>query len=102
MMSIVACCHSVKLATRGFRCCDQDVMVVPGAAFTKRTILLRSENPSGKCAKLHTVVASNNRDHALRSLYYCLFAPHITWVLFFARLLFVVNRTFNVTVRERL
>jgi len=29
------------------------------------------------CAKLHTVAASNNRDHPTRSLYYCLFAPHI-------------------------
>jgi len=39
--------------------------------------LLRSESPSGKCAKLHTVAASNNRDHASCSLCYCLFAPHI-------------------------
>ena len=31
----------------------------------------------GKCAKLHTVAASNNRDHAPQSIYYCLFAPHI-------------------------
>ena len=41
------------------------------------TILLRSESPSGKCAKLHTVAASNNKDHLTRSLYYYLFAPHI-------------------------
>ena len=40
------------------------------------TILLQSEIPSGMCAKLHTVAASNNRDHSTRSLYYCLFAPH--------------------------
>ena len=32
-------------------------------------VLLRSESPSGKCAKLHTVAASNNRDHAPRSLF---------------------------------
>jgi len=37
-------------------------------------ILLRLESPSGKCAKLHTVAANNNRDHMPRSLYYCLFA----------------------------
>ena len=37
--------------------------------------LLRSEIPSGMCAKLCTVAASNNRDHPTRSLYYCLFAP---------------------------
>jgi len=28
-------------------------------------ILLQSESPSGKGAKLHTVAASNNRDHTL-------------------------------------
>jgi len=41
------------------------------------TILLRSEIPSGICAKLRTVAASNNRVHTPRSLYYCLFAPRI-------------------------
>ena len=41
------------------------------------TILLRSESLNGKCVKLHTVAASNNRDYLMRSLYYCLFAPHI-------------------------
>ena len=40
-------------------------------------LVLRSESSRGKCAKLHTVTASNNRDHAMRSLYYCLFTPHI-------------------------
>ena len=40
------------------------------------TILLRSESLSGICAKLHTVPASNNRDHAPQSLYYCLFVAH--------------------------
>ena len=39
-------------------------------------LLLRSEIPSGMCAELRTVAASNNRDHPTRSLYYCLFAPH--------------------------
>jgi len=39
-------------------------------------LLLRSESPSGMCAKLRTVAASNNRDHPARSLSYCLFAPH--------------------------
>jgi len=36
----------------------------------------RSESPSGKCAKLTTLTARNNRDHAPRSLYCCLFALH--------------------------
>ena len=42
----------------------------------KAVLLLRSEIPSGMCAKLRTVAASNSRDHPTRSLYYCLFAPH--------------------------
>jgi len=29
------------------------------------------------CTKLRTVAASNNRVHPTKSLYYCLFAPHI-------------------------
>ena len=41
------------------------------------TILLRSEIPSGMCAKLRTVAASNNRDHARNLSYYCLLALHI-------------------------
>jgi len=65
--------------------------------------VLRSGSPSGMCAKLHTAAASNNRDHAPRSLYYCLFAPHIyIWVLLFAHIPFVVNWTFNATLTERL
>jgi len=46
--------------------------------------MLRSEIPSGMCAKLHTVAASYNRVHASQSLYYdyyCLFAPHIYGVV---------------------
>ena len=40
------------------------------------TILLRLESLNGKYTKLHTVAASNNRDHVTRSLYYYLFLPH--------------------------
>jgi len=39
--------------------------------------VLRSESPSGKCAKPHIEAASNNRDYMPQSLYYCLFAPHV-------------------------
>ena len=39
------------------------------------------ESQSGMCAKLRTVAASNNRDHAPQSLYYCLFAPHVCGVV---------------------
>jgi len=30
-----------------------------------------------KASQLHTVGACNNKDHPMRSLYHCLFAPHI-------------------------
>ena len=36
-------------------------------------LLLRSQSPSGICAKLRTVAASNNRVHAPQSFYYCLY-----------------------------
>ena len=65
-------------------------------------ILLRSEIPSGMCAKLRTVAASNNRVHMPWSLHYCLFAPHICMVLFFTHIQFVVNHTINATPLERL
>ena len=41
------------------------------------TILLWLERPSRRWAKLHTVAASNNRDHMPWSLYCCLFVPLI-------------------------
>ena len=59
--------------------------------------MLRSEMPSGMCAKLRTVAASNNRVHTPRSLCYCLFTPHICMVLFFTHILLVVNHTINAT-----
>jgi len=65
-------------------------------------VLLRLEIPSGMCAKLRTVAASNNRVHMPWSLYYCLFAPHICMVLFFTHIPFVVNHTINATPPKRL
>ena len=41
------------------------------------TILLRSKIPSGVCAKLRTVAANNNSDHARNLSYYCLLATRI-------------------------
>ena len=52
--------------------------------FQKKLVMLRSEIASGMCAMLRTVAASNNRDHPMRSLYYCLFAPH-TYIFFSLR-----------------
>ena len=53
------------------------------------------------CAKLHTVAASNNRDHPTRSLYYSLFGPH-TYIFVLHHIPFMVNHTINATPPERL
>jgi len=65
------------------------------------TILLRSQIPSGIFAKLRTVAASNNRDHARNLSYYCVLAAYIM-VLFFTHIAFVVNHTIIATPPERL
>jgi len=58
--------------------------------------------PERQGRKLHTVAVSNNRDHPTRSLFYCMFAPHIyCLLLFFAHIPFVVNRAFSATPAER-
>ena len=58
---------------------------------------------NGKSTKLHTVTASNNRDHMSCSFYFSLCGPHIyIWVLFFTHITFVINRTCNTTLTERL
>jgi len=57
------------------------------------SVMLRSESPSSKREKLHTVAASNNRTHTPCSLYYCLFVS--IWLLFFAHIPFVVHHEFN-------
>jgi len=41
--------------------------------------MLQSEIPSGMCAKLRTVAASNKWDHARNLSYYCLLTLHIWW-----------------------
>ena len=94
----------------------------------KEGMLLLSEIPSGMCAKLHTMAASNNRDHPSRSLSLSLLAStincspdsqallevthqdhsviacscHIHVFLLFAHIPFMVNHTINATPPERL
>ena len=46
-------------------------------SLSENLLVLRSEIPSGMCAKLRTAAASNNRDHARNLSYYCLPAPRI-------------------------
>jgi len=64
-------------------------------------VLLRLEIPSGMCAKLRTMAASNNRDHVRNLLLLLAHATYIM-VLFFTHILFVVNHTINATPLERL
>ena len=64
--------------------------------------MLWSEIPSGICARLRTVAASNNRVIMACELCCCLFVPHICMVLFFTHIPFVVNHTINATPPERL
>jgi len=64
--------------------------------------LLRSEIPSGMCAKLRTVAASNNRDHAPQTLLLLLACATYIMVLFFTHIPFVVNHRINATPPERL
>jgi len=65
-------------------------------------LLLRSEIPSGICAKLRTVAASNNRDHASQSLLLLLARLTYIMALLFAHIPYVVNHTINATPPERL
>ena len=95
LSTLVAPCSSTKIPiiVLGFAILWQSYLI---------KVLLRSEIPSGICAKLRTVAASNNRVHMPWSLYYCLFVPHICMVLFFTHIPFMVNHTFNATLPERL
>ena len=63
---------------------------------------LRSEISSGICTKLHTMAASNNKDHASQSLLLLLARATYIMVLLLAFIPFVVNHTFNATPPESL
>jgi len=54
------------------------------------------------CAKLRTVAASNNRDHASQSILLLLARTTYMMVLFFTHIPLVVNHTINATPPERL
>ena len=64
-------CYSGSMANSG------RLPITPHSHPGHSTTLLRLENPSSKCAELHTVAASNNKDYTLCSFYLCLFVPHI-------------------------
>jgi len=101
-------------------------LIVRSQPANKLFLLLRSEIPSGMCAKLRTVAVSNNRDHArnlsfrtlvvafnrshvnvgrattLQSLLLLLARASYIMVLFFTHIPFMVNHTINATPPERL
>jgi len=88
-------------------CCDRKSRAAYAQSFTlwqQATIEFTCHDHSP-----HTLVVTFNRsqvntgrDSTLRSLYYCLFAPHMCMVLFFMHIPFVVNHTINATPPERL
>ena len=50
-----------------------DTLYIFSFCASRSVVLLWPASLSGMCAKLHTVAASNNRDHASRSFYCCLY-----------------------------
>ena len=94
--------------TRGtLYCCDRKSRVTCAQSFTlwqQATIEFTCPDHSPR-----TLVVTFNgsqvnigRASTPRSLFYCLYAPHICMVLFFTHIPFVVNHTFNGTPPERL
>jgi len=65
-------------------------------------LVLRLESSSGYCTKLHTVVATNNRDQPTRHYIACSRHIYSNCVLLYAHITFVVNRTFHATPTESL
>jgi len=60
------------------------------------SILLRSDGPSSMHVNLHTVAATNNKNHLIKS-HYCWFMLHIYMVLFLTHIPFVVHCALNTT-----
>jgi len=115
-----------KLQIRSWPNFQKKTIICWGLKTLLNLVLLRSEIPSGICAKLRTVAASNNRDHARKlssrtlvikfnrshvnigraftsqSLLLLLARATHMMVLFFTHIPFVVNHTFNAIPPERL
>ena len=75
--SLRAVIRGVTMEARGTISRAQNHYKGSAQAFRSRQNGAVTRMSSGRYAKLHTVTASNNRDQTTRSLYYCLFAPHI-------------------------
>ena len=88
-------------------CCDrksQAAYVQSFALWQQATIEFTCHDHSSRTLLLRSIVdiVSITSDFMPRSLYYCLFAPHICMVLFFTHIPFMVNHTFNATPPGRL
>ena len=88
-----------------FRCCDRKSRAAYAQSFAlwqQATIEFTCDDHSSRTLLLRSLVdiVSITRDYTPRSLFYCLFAPHIWMVLFFTHIPFVVNHTFNTTPSE--
>jgi len=91
----------------GSPCCDRKSRAAYAQSYTlwqQATIEFTCHDHS-----LGTLVIMFNRSHVNigrastpRSLFYCFFAPHISIVLFFTHIPFVVNHTIKATPPERL
>ena len=90
-----------------FYCCDRKARAAYAQSFAlwqQATIEFTCHDHSSRTLLLRSVVhiVSIGRASKPRSLFYCLFAPHICVVLFFTHIPFVVNHTINATPPERL
>jgi len=74
------------------------------ALWQQATIDFTCHDHSSRMLLLRSIVdiVSITRDYTPRSLFYCLFAPHICMVLLFTHIPFVVTHTINATPPERL
>ena len=97
----------IKKYNTRMQCCDRKSRAAYKQSFAlwqQATIEFTCHDHSSRTLLLRSVVdiVSITRDYTPRSLYDCLFAPHICLVLFFTHIPFVVNRTINATPPERL
>ena len=88
-------------------CCDRKSRAAYAQSFAlwqQATIEFTCHGHSSRTLLLRSIVdiVSITRDYTPRSLYNCLFAPHICMVLLFTHIPFVVNHTINATPPERL
>jgi len=99
--------HDLHILVTAPFCCDRKSRAAYAQSFAlwqQATIEFTCHDHSSRTLLLRSIVdiVSITRDYTPRSLYYCLFAPHICMVLFFRHIPFVVNHTCNATPPERL